>query len=745
MSITTPSAPASAPAEVPRRSGRHRARRDRPSGAAVPLGHRDDIQGLRAVAVLLVVLGHAGVPFLRGGFIGVDVFFVISGFLITGLLLAGARKQGRVSLSEFYARRAKRILPAAALTLIVTDLVATQLMNIVRAKQAVIDSIWAAFFAANVQFAHQGVDYFAQGQPPSPIQHYWSLAVEEQFYLVWPLLLSLVLFGVALTFRRRSRSAPADDATEAPAGEPRIRRLVAAILVVGAASLTWSIIHTRGTPQAAYFSTLARAWELALGAWLAIRASAFLHLSDRIRAAMGWVGALAIGAAAVLYSESTAFPGSAALLPTVGTALVIAAGIGNERPRWGVGGLLGVGPMRYVGDRSYAFYLWHWPALIIAAAYVGHALSIAANLALLTIAFLASMASYGLVENPIRRAKLHRPVRTGGLLWGTSLALVVLVAGFTLQSIAVDSPPSRATSIEAVPTLVAPSAPVGSSEGSPGPEGSTAPASGPLPAVVAAVEAARDGAPIPEGLTPPLAHLLDDRFDPPSGDCYAQRGDEENQQICSVFTAAGKTIVVFGDSHARQWLPSVVWTALQDGWAIVPLVELGCGPSRYDDQCQSYVEWAVGQVEELHPEVVLIGGEFMFFPDGARQGSVDGIGALVEAVMPFTDRVVVIGDPPSQAQQPVDCLLARNATLASCTRALSDEQLSVYRDVARTTRRRGAAFLDTIGWFCYQRQCPMVIGNTVVYRDSTHITQTYALELRELFRAAFAGAVAGPS
>src|SRR4051812_36589643 len=155
------------------------------------LGHRDDIQGLRAVAVLLVVLGHAGVGFLRGGYIGVDVFFVLSGFLITGLLIAGAERRGHVSLREFYARRAKRILPAAALALVVIDFAAVHWMNFVRAKEAVVDSLWAAVFSANIAFAHRGADYFARGQPPSPVQHFWSLAVEEQFYLVWPLLIAL--------------------------------------------------------------------------------------------------------------------------------------------------------------------------------------------------------------------------------------------------------------------------------------------------------------------------------------------------------------------------------------------------------------------------------------------------------------------------------------------------------------------------------------------------------------------------
>ena len=161
--------------------------------------HRNDIQGLRAVAVLLVALSHAGVGFLKGGYVGVDVFFVLSGFLITGLLLAEARRRRYVSLAEFYLRRARRILPAATLTLIVTDLAAYHLLNIVRAKQYLTDSISSVFFAANFHFAAQGTNYFAQGQPPSPFQHFWSLAVEEQFYVVWPALFVIIL---GLAFRR---------------------------------------------------------------------------------------------------------------------------------------------------------------------------------------------------------------------------------------------------------------------------------------------------------------------------------------------------------------------------------------------------------------------------------------------------------------------------------------------------------------------------------------------------------------
>src|SRR4051812_20829265 len=200
---------------------------------------RGDIQGLRAVAVLLVVLSHAGVGALAGGYVGVDVFFVISGFLITGILLSQASEKGSISLVGFYARRARRILPAAALTLLATEVAAYFLLNLVRAREAVWDSLYAAAFASNFRFAARGLDYFEQGQPPSPLLHFWSLAVEEQFYLVWPALLSAALLGAAATRRRRA---------------------LVVLVVIAAASFAWSVHLTKALPPAAYFSSFTRAW-----------------------------------------------------------------------------------------------------------------------------------------------------------------------------------------------------------------------------------------------------------------------------------------------------------------------------------------------------------------------------------------------------------------------------------------------------------------------------------------------------
>src|SRR4051812_34231219 len=261
--------------------------------------HRADLQGLRAVAVLLVVLDHAGVGFLDGGFVGVDVFFVLSGFLITGLLLSEAVEHGSVSLRGFYARRARRILPAASLTLVATCVAAYFLLNVVRARAAVVDSVWASLFGANIHFAHEATDYFARSQPPSPVLHFWSLAVEEQFYLVWPAILGLALFGISVGRR------PADGVTM-----QSVRRLLLIIVAGGVASLLWSVHETAADPTRSYFSPATRAWELALGAALAIGTVELARLPPPVRAAMGWLGLVAIAVAAVTFSDRTQVPGS---------------------------------------------------------------------------------------------------------------------------------------------------------------------------------------------------------------------------------------------------------------------------------------------------------------------------------------------------------------------------------------------------------------------------------------------------
>ena len=673
------------------------------------MAHRDDIQGLRAVAVLLVVLAHAGVPFLTGGFVGVDVFFVLSGFLITGILLAEAEALGRISLFDFYLRRARRILPAAALTLVVTDVAAHHLLNFVRAREAVSDSLWAAAFGANIHFAREGSDYFAQGQPPSPLLHFWSLSVEEQFYLVWPGVLALVVCAFAL----------------------RRKALLAVVAVAAIGSLAWSILETRSSPVDAYFSTFARAWELALGASLAI---ALPWLRRARLGPLGWVGLAAVGASAVWFSGATPFPGYAALLPAAGAACLIAAGASPRR--LSPARLLGTEPLRYVGDRSYSFYLWHWPVLVIAAEYAGHDLGLGMKLLLVLGAFGLSILSYRLIENPIRRLRLNRPV--GALLWPASAGLVVVLSLVILRSIG-----ATAERFEAAAAAVKPPALVETASAA-----TVLPAKS-LPAVVAAVRAAERGDPLPSPLTPPVDKLRGDFYTFPDG--CTPSGHGTSSKACRLGSAgAAKTIVVFGDSHAEMWMPAILAMARRDGWAVVPLVKVRCVPRSWGgtDECGRWSRWAKRRAEALRPDVTLLIGSRAGTVDPLR--SVRPLAAMSSALKRFSASVIVIGDSPSQTRDPVDCLLAPGATMKTCTGKGTAVQARAEAAVAANAKRDGVDYIDTRPWFCGHPHgssttllCPMVVNQTIAYVDRGHVSRTYALELAPLFRTAVRRALFG--
>jgi peptidoglycan/LPS O-acetylase OafA/YrhL len=695
--------------------------------------HRDDLQGLRAVAVLLVVLNHAGVPVLAGGYVGVDVFFVLSGFLITGLLLAQAERRGSVSLGEFYVRRARRILPAAALTLVVTDVAAFYLLNFVRAREAVSDSIWASLFAANTHFAAQQSDYFAQAQPASPVLQFWTLSVEEQFYVVWPSVLSLVMFGALFGRRLRLRRARSAE----PGGSPAVGRLVIVVALAGIASLVWSIHSTDTSPTTAYFSTFARAWELALGAGLAVAASSLKRVPGRARFAMGWLGLGAIVCAAVLFSGSTAFPGYAALLPAVGAALVIAAGIGRTQTRMEAGRLLSIGPFRYVGDRSYALYLWHWPFLIIAAQYAGHELSIGAKLVLVACAFLLSIVTYRFFENPIRRLRFR--VRFGALLWPASAAAVLVVAFPILGSLG-----STAARFDAAAAAVRPAALTDPAVLAAAKTSSTKP----LPAVVAAVRAAQRGASLPSPLTPSVSVLKKDVWHFPKGCIPTPESTSSN--LCRLGDLnAKRTMVIFGDSHAQMWMPTLLRLAAREGWTIIPIVKASCIPRKWAEpgKCNVWYRWARRHAAALHAQVTLIVASWAnaYGPGLA----VKPIGVLSRAMKRSSLSVVVVGDAPGQSQDPVDCLLAPDASMKTCTTVAKRSQLRADDAIAYNAKLDGVGFINTRGWFCARGRrtsetlCPLVVNQTITAIDRGHISQTYGLELVPSFRAAFRRALFG--
>lgn len=658
--------------------------------------YRADIQGLRAVAVVLVVLNHAGLTFLGGGYIGVDVFFVVSGFLITGLLLRDFAERGRIRFLNFYSRRARRILPAAALTLVATDIAAQLLLNYVRARTAIEDSIWAAFFAANIRFERIGADYFASTAPPSPIQHFWSLAVEEQFYLVWPALLALLLASAVWLARRRGRSVVS------------IWPVGAGLSVIIGVGLLWAITQTKYAPVDAYFSAFTRAWELGCGAILAIAAGTVARIPERVRATLSWLGLAGILLAAVWFSGTTPFPGVAAILPVGSTVLVVAGGTGAVS-RIGAGALLGLRPFRIVGDASYSFYLWHWPFLIIAGGYSLAPLTTVAKLGLVVAAFLAAVGTYYAYENPIRRARnlWGRRGRGALVLWPASIGAVLLVGLLGLYSI------DSGVSAQALRGTHSPS------QASPDPN---------LPDVAGAVAAARANADIPSPLSPPISKLLSDFGVSLPGNCLVLQTATNHNDICPQGDVNSvRTMVVFGDSHAAMWLPALIAVANQAGWKLIPIIKYDCQAiwwisSSEVPSCPPWYTWAVGEISRLHPAVVVIGA--LDSGDAAWESNLRGAITILKS---SRARVILLGDVPSFPIAPADCLLSPGATMRTCT--FPSNSNSVRREAQAAFF--GADYIADLAWFCFDQECPMVVGHTVTYWDGSHISRTYASLLVE--------------
>jgi hypothetical protein len=270
------------------------------------------------------------------------------------------------------------------------------------------------------------------------------------------------------------------------------------------------------------------------------------------------------------------------------------------------------------------------------------------------------------------------------------------------------------------------------------------------------VDAARRGAPIPAGLTPPVGDLLDVNnpdvvYSFPPG-CIPATSSQTTSTICSLGdTAAAKSIVVLGDSHAQMWMPAILSLAARDGWLVRPIVKSGCGPYNWAADtgivdaatapCRAWFKWAVGRARLLRPAVTLFTGSYGGRVGPMNDASQSGLAAFVAAMKGYSAHLVLIGDDDGVATQPVDCLLAGHATMASCTTTPASAQIQLNVDLAALAPGGGFRFLDTKGWFCFEGQCPMVVGSTIVYRDISHVTGAYVRELAGPFRSAFRQAV----
>ncbi|HEV8065893.1 MAG TPA: acyltransferase family protein [Acidimicrobiales bacterium] len=689
---------------------------------------RPDIQGLRAVAVLLVALCHARVPGLEGGYVGVDVFFVISGFLITGWLLRRREGDGHVPIRQFYAARARRILPAAALTVVATVVATYALLTSVQTTAVIHDSFWAAIFAANVHFAQAGTNYFSMSSPPSPLQHYWSLAVEEQFYLVWPALAALVLL------RRR----PDDDGAER---RPPARGRLGLVLAAGvAASLTWSIVYTAHAPAASYFSTFTRAWELGVGSLLAVAAEHLGRIPARLRQVLGWLGLAGIVVAAVRFNAGTPFPGVAALLPVGSAALVVIGGLGVATGRtgaesgWGAGRLLSVRPARFMGDVSYSFYLWHWPVLVIASEYAGHDLPVLDNCALLVGAFGLSVATYRYFEMPLRYGGRLATPWAGLSLWPATIS-AVMIAGVVVGG-----------SLEA---------PLGGAVNAAGPDSAS---------YVAAVQAAASPAELAATVASSAFAQIEAFNAADEDQCVSQVGSQTSSRICHLGDSHSSHVaVVFGDSHAQMWLDDLDHFGSQYGWQIVPLIKQGCTGVEWSSDpnavgpadvvgtgrgpvCNAWYRWAIGQAKALRPTVIIAATAYSW---GSVVGGLsehydaEGVLDMVRTLHSISHRVVLVQDAPYVQDNPVSCLLAHGATVRSCSLTPSDALHRLYDQVQTGAERAGARVMPVLQWFCTNSICPSVVNGNIVYRDTQHMSPQYEAYLEQPFCTALK-AIIGP-
>jgi peptidoglycan/LPS O-acetylase OafA/YrhL len=665
---------------------------DERAGPRVVRTFRADIEGLRAVAVTLVVLSHLGLGF-PGGYVGVDVFFVISGFLITTQLANEFIRDNRISLRRFYARRARRILPAATVVIIATLLASWRWDSPLRVKSDTVDGLFSAFSGINWRLAANGTDYFQASLPPSPFQHYWSLAVEEQFYAVWPALLLAVGLVAGRRFGRRTS-------------------LIWTLTLIIAGSLFLSVTTTQSSPSWAYFGAQTRAWELGLGALLALSVTAWTRMPPALACQMSWLGLGLIVFSALIFTSSTPFPGTVVIVPVIGSALVIAGGC----PDWRRGAelVLKWRPMQVVGRTSYSWYLVHWPVLTIAPLALDHALTTGQKWLVLFGSFALAVIMFYVVEQPIRTRPLLVRRPSFGLAVGAGLVVASVATALLVANAAV------------VPGGGAPSAQAG------GPASSVS-------VVENAVAVATTLSALPSNVTPSLTNAPKDHS--ATGSCL--QADTVSVPLpdreCTFGDlAATKTMALVGDSHANAWEPAIDAFAKADHWKVVLYAKAACPPGVYTTyidpltnrlytQCNEWRTVVFDRLLALKPTVVLVTSEL-------RTLDIDPSG-LVQAIHNYRAsgaRVVYLQDTPSAVNigSIPDCLAKHTTNVQKCSlprRAAGTrlEGMIQRRVSADAAQRAGALLLDPTNWFCTATVCPPVINNMIVYSDDSHTTATY--------------------
>lgn len=649
---------------------------------------RADIQALRAFAVTAVVLYHLWPGVLPGGYVGVDVFFVISGFLITSQLIK-RRESGRIGLASFWAARARRLLPASLTVLAASALLTLGFAPAVVQGQYLRSILGSTFYVENWLLAADAVDYLGQDNAPPIAQHYWSLSVEEQFYLVWPLVLVLCALGATGVAAAR-------------------RRTFFWILAITVGSLALSIYLTDTSPAYGYFSTLGRMWEFGIGAAVALMPRIVL---GRVVHLMLWWGAwLALLGTLLAFGATTPFPGPWALLPTVAAALLIA--IGPSAPSMALNRAESARPLQWVGDQSYGIYLWHWPLIIIAPAILGRPADLPENIVILAVTVTLAALTKRFIEDPIRfgRAKLARP-RT---VAASSIAAMCLVAGLALvpQALMARADAERESAVAGELTDVSEC------------RGASA-------LLTAECEATWQSATASEDLIPSLTSLYDDTDG--AFACYQQEASSEVVP-CRIGSEASDAvrIALTGDSHAAMLIPALRTEAERLGWSIDLYVGRGCvwAHDAPDDECKSRRDSVDSAITNGDYDAVIVTGwnQEAFTPE-QRSSLAEMYSNTWLRAQQLGIRVVAVADNPGVPQSTIDCI-ARTDSFALETCAFSRPTYLEEDPIRAAAIESGAALIDLTDAYCTADDlCPAVEGGVIVYRDSHHITASFSRTL----------------
>jgi peptidoglycan/LPS O-acetylase OafA/YrhL len=660
-----------------------------------------EIQVLRAVAVVAVVMYHLWPHQLPGGFVGVDVFFVISGFLITAHLMREVTANDSVGLIAFWARRIRRLLPASLLVLAATAI--TVWLVVPRSEWTVFFKGIAAsaLYVENWALAADSTDYLASADHASPTQHFWSLSTEEQFYLVWPL---LIIGAILLAHRMRARSRTT---------------IVVAIGVVVAASLAWSIVQTAIDPSVAYFSTFTRAWEFGAGGILGVA----LHPTTRFarpRFALSVVGWVAIATALFVINGETPFPSYTALLPVAGTLAVIAAG-STGLPSW-YRTALSWRPVQFIGDISYSVYLWHWPLIILVPYIVHHSNTGGTKIAIIALTLMLAWLSRRCVEEPVRTGVLN-----GRRPWMTMAAMLLAVSAVAAPSWVGATAMDRQSAAEKtrVDELIAQKTPC-------------------------------FGAAASENLsqtcrTKPLSDLL-----LPSLDAAHEDYDAENFRTCVTTTTTpvecvrgvrgGTRVALIGDSHLQMYVPALEAIAASEGWELHEFFKGGCTFSHAVKANDTAAEpgkctqWSINVDDMLAAQrpydLVIVSNRApsnrgFALPLGVSKENATRSWFL-DSWQPLIDRgatIVAIRDAPNPDPNYIRCLDKNLSNPAACEVTVEKAFLAPDFLSLAAARVDSAIVVDLTDFFCNETTCRVVQGNVVMYRDLDHISRTYALTL----------------